>query len=313
MANPNDIASASVSINVQGLSGEIAGSNNDKTVVLLEKILAELKSNKQESAKGTKELKGVLSAGNFSKSLSNALKMTGLVGMAAGAVSTGIAAGAGITAATNYNVPNQGYGYDKVMYEGEEKVAKINEKTGEIMLLLDQRQATELGILDDNGAIKANLRVQSDKYSSMTRGLERKEGVLQTQDADILLISSELQKQVLVERKITKTNEEILKKKQEQLRKLGGTADYSGLTSFREDTTGANMSTPAGPVNSNISYWERLAATTGPVQGPAPPPFDIAAYSTTMTMIDKFNELQKSPNPIDKLMSVPVLIQLGLR
>jgi len=158
-----DIATASVSINMNGIGGDIAGksgtgvSDSLKTIIELLKDIKE--TNTAQTTLKDKESKMGLSG------LSGAGGILGTIGAIVGTImSVGPLAGAAANTAVQYGMGMVGpgeygaeIGYDE---EGARNVYIINQKTGEIVKIWTEKEAIERGILTASGQMNVNYASQ---------------------------------------------------------------------------------------------------------------------------------------------------------
>lgn len=179
------------------------------------------------SDESTKVLKNVLNeikgiGGSLQKMMK--LDMSGLSGKAALIAATVAAASAvGLITANeikqgqNRNaLPEnlQGFGFDKILYNGEESVAVIDEKTKKIVDILTMEEARRLKIIDMHGIILNGLEASNNVQKEMYRGIEA--------ERDLQIISLETTGHIMdLEFAEAEIQKEINNIKAEKLRQLG--------------------------------------------------------------------------------------------
>jgi hypothetical protein len=191
-----------------------------------------------------KELKNISTfLGNLLKN--NTLQGAGLLGSAAsgaGALGLGSIAGsvAGLGAlftgaSASSTMPTAGY--EKVMVEGEEKYALVNNATGEILDILTEQQAIDKGILDEKGNIKESMKVMSVKWDESTKDMAHYKDQLILSVEQLKTLSS-LEAQ---QNKLQEDINDALRARLRRLSKNGGSAsDYpsSGTPGFYDSESG---------------------------------------------------------------------------
>lgn len=163
----------------------------------------------------------------FSTGASGIASMFG-AGAAGGttALAGGVLAGSTVAAANEFSKWNFGqsgaqYGYEEAMIEGEEKVLKINQQTGEIIDVLTQQEARDQGILNEKDDIYENLKVSSAVYKENVKHLEHQKEKLIISADDLATISDLQGREKEIQREI---NDALTRK----LKSLNGNAPASG-------------------------------------------------------------------------------------
>lgn len=186
MVQENNIATASVNINVKGSSGKVKSTTNTTSN-------NDIDDDNKKILKEIKNLGGLFRKSvDFQQKISNAtsifgrLKMSGLGGAGSsglggllsglGGVGVGLAAGAAGLLSGSTSTSQNEIGYQKVIQDGQEKVVKYNQKTDEIVAILTMQEAENQGILDKQGKIKSNLIISDEYWNNITKNLELQKG-----------------------------------------------------------------------------------------------------------------------------------------
>jgi len=228
---PEDVVGASISVNLEGIEGNVSGDSGSKEI--LTKILDELKRMNTESSRREKETKSGLFDALLNKS-----KIGGAITAGANVI-----AGAGL-AQNALGDLSQSFAAITDVETGERKIAEINEITGNIVDILTEKEAKDRDILDENGNIRRELRVQKLSQEEMNDSLDsQKDNVIITKNVldDILL---EIEKQKLADKRITAAKEEYAK----QMEELAGmTPTETSGDYFGGDTTNLPTYKPPRP------------------------------------------------------------------
>lgn len=141
------------------------GSGDDKSTVILSRIDKNIKKFTESIFKQGR-LKQAGLGGGLGGASSIIAEMGGILGLLGGGVITsdllGKAAGWGVGKAGDI-IGAETYGYEKIKnQEGEEYIAKINEKTGDIVDLLTEEEAVQQGILNEQYNIRDEQKVVSE-------------------------------------------------------------------------------------------------------------------------------------------------------
>jgi len=224
------VATAKIQINNSKNSGNISSSDGSD---IQREILSELKK--------MNELNKKTSSMSASGLLGTAGKLGGIIGGVAGAASLLPGAiGGAIESYQSGFQSQQDYGYSKVQTEdGENKVAKINQKNGEIVDLLTMQEAAEQGILDDKMDILNKHKVVSSAWDDHIIGLASNKDAIMLSNEKLLEIAD-------LEDKESKIQSDIVDIKQKKLDSLGGMTDYT--QGFSSAFGSGNGSMPSGSV-----------------------------------------------------------------
>lgn len=174
----DNIVTAGLNINVKRNGGSV-NMQSDESINVLRSILEELRKGnrtqyvagrKVESGFGVSDMVAGVSGGGI---LSRLIAALGTAGGTAAGVGVGgtIAAGAGLLGGFGLGDTISGglssTSYASVLTQsGEKGVAQIDKKTGEIVDILTQQEAEQMGILDEQGNVKDNWRDQNAEILS---------------------------------------------------------------------------------------------------------------------------------------------------
>jgi len=197
----NDVTAASVTVNVNRNSGSVS---TKKDSGYLKSMSGSLKSLKNLSAKGGKlSMAGLGSA--------SAILATGKLALAAAAVAApfiaaqqsidnnGRAGGHSYTNEYGVETKTTGYFQDSIV-DGERKILEVNERTGEVVDILTEREATERKILDENGQIYEGQRAYKGKWKEVKSTLTEHGTVLQLSGDELLNLLTEQEKSVFLQK-----------------------------------------------------------------------------------------------------------------
>lgn len=206
-----DIITASVDINMGGISGDVTNNSSSDVKNSLGTIISLLKDIRDTSSGTLKERE------KESKLSMSGLKSLGTIGKTIATIlGVGPAAQAGMDAAVQFGMGLAGpgeygaeIGYDE---EGNRNVYIINQKTGEIAQIWTEKEAIERGILTKSGQMRKNFESQVKLQDLTSNNLEEiGKNVILTND-DLMDLADETLKQSL----IAKSNRE----EQEEERRL---------------------------------------------------------------------------------------------
>ena len=224
----DEIATAKVEINVNRDGGpSVAGSSSKKDSKNIEKTAKSMEGLFKLVKKG---------GGTFAAIL-------GAASLASGAVTAGTIGGADVlfnllkdteTGDMLGRLPGdiehimQPGGYAKVWEDGVEKVAKINEITGQIDEVISMREASERGILNELNDIKSEYQTHNNLYGVILK-------VFETYKGDLILTSENEKKVLSQTAQEVRVREEIqreLEKKRDRLAAANNSGAGSKYTHY---------------------------------------------------------------------------------
>jgi hypothetical protein len=206
-----NIVTAGVNVNIAGrTSGSPSKSNNSDS--LLKSILGEMKlNNRILDVAQKKALSGFGGAGSS------------LISAITNPIIAAIGGFVGLTAvAGSVEKPEGSFSYfTKALVDGEEKVLKMDQLTGQVVDVLTFREAIERGVMDETGKIKS-------KYQQTTNSIEKNISSLSKQRDYLILsegylddIASEQLKQKLYDEDITRSKKIIAEKLAKEASRAG--------------------------------------------------------------------------------------------
>lgn len=206
----DDNFTVDVSFNTDGISGGTSNTGNSETNKILKDILKTLQKQTSETSQTNKlGMSGLIKSG---ASASIAALISALTMLAAPSASKwGEDTGAKLFSPDVYGSGNIGYDSFRDQKTGERLIAEIDEKRGTVITVLTEQEAREQNILDKQGDIVRNAKVQSDQWEKNTANLQRTGRDLNTNEIYLksfqpLILESmkELEAQGTIQKKITK-------------------------------------------------------------------------------------------------------------
>lgn len=170
------VVGASITVNNSRNEGSIGSGGSSEDTKILKQILAQLKEmNKQTMVADRKASSGFGGAAGTRGILSQLLSLVGVTAVGAAASAVG-SVGAVLPGSTSLaqGRRNQGVSYTKYQGEdGQQMIAQIENKTGDILDLMTLEEAQRKGIVDEAGRIAEWLVNQNTEAKSIFNQMER--------------------------------------------------------------------------------------------------------------------------------------------
>lgn len=228
----DEIVTAGININVQGISGSMKSSSNDSDKILKD-ILKELqKGNRESFSQNRKQSSFGGASSSFGGALPSLLRtlldpktlVTTGVGAAAYGISTQIDPDNKASeedsrrimsryvdgSTSQYQQYDTQEGYIKgVMEDGEEVVLKVNKKTGEILDILTNREAIEQGVMDELGNIHSDFKGISKEAKDLYDKLPKVKGKVLLTEGFIADLNTKIEESKLLQDEIIQAQKRI--------------------------------------------------------------------------------------------------------